>query len=206
MDRQSTTAVLAALVAVTDALLPQTQCQRCGYGGCRPYAEALVMQGVSPALCPPGGEATRQSLAALLGRDDEAAPLLSEPSCLALIRERDCIGCTQCLDACPVDAIIGAAGRMHTVFAAWCTGCALCVPVCPTDCIEMPASALLGPSARENLARYERRSARLAGRQAVRRAPQLVALETDGERLQVAVQAAVARQRQRERDRDRGAS
>ena len=202
MDGQSTTAALAALVAATDALLPQTQCQRCGYGGCRPYAEALVTQGVSPALCPPGGEATRHGLAALLHRDDEAAPLLSEPSRRALIRERDCIGCTQCLDACPVDAIIGAAGRMHTVFAAWCTGCALCVPVCPTDCIEMPGSGLLGPSARENLARYERRSVRLAGRQAVRRAPQLVAFETDGERLQAAILAAVARQRER----DRGAS
>ena len=202
MNGQSTTAALAALVAATDALLPQTQCQRCGYGGCRPYAEALVTQGVSPALCPPGGEATRQSLAALLGRHDEAAPLLSETPRLALIRECDCIGCTQCLDACPVDAIIGAAGRMHTVFAAWCTGCALCVPVCPTDCIEMPGSALLGPSASENLARYERRSARLVGRQAVRRAPQLIALETASEHLQAAVLAAVARKR----DRDRGAS
>ena len=202
MNEQSTTLVVAALIAAADALLPQTQCQRCGYAGCRPYAEALVTEAVSLARCPPGGEATRQALAALLGRDDEAAPLLSETSRLALIRERDCIGCTQCLDACPVDAIIGAAGRMHTVFAAWCTGCALCVPVCPTDCIEMPASQLPAPSARDNLARYERRSARLAGRQAVRRAPQLVALEAASERLQAAILAAVARKRER----DRGAS
>lgn len=197
MSGAPTAQAVTSLVAAVDALLPQTQCQRCGYGGCRPYAEALVNEDVSPALCPPGGEITRQSLAALLGRDDAAAPLASEQARLALIREQDCIGCTQCLGACPVDAIIGAAGRMHTVFAAWCTGCGLCVPVCPTDCIEMPASAQPLPSAQDNLARYERHGARLELHHEPRRAPQLVALENESERLQAAVQAALARKRER---------
>ena len=196
MSGPPTTLTAAALIAAVDVLLPQTQCQRCGYGGCRPYAEALVTEEVSVALCPPGGEVTRQSLAALLGRDAAAAPLTSELSRLAVIREQDCIGCTQCLDACPVDAIIGAAGRMHTVFATWCTGCALCVPVCPTDCIEMPASEQPAPSARDSLARYQRRGARLNERHGTRRAPQLVALESTTERLQAAVQAALARKRE----------
>ena len=198
MTGPSTTLVLAALVAAADALLPQTQCQRCGYNGCRPYAEAIVRQAVSPALCPPGGETTRVALAALLGRENEAAPLASETLSVAVIRERDCIGCTQCLDACPVDAIIGAAGRMHTVFAAWCTGCALCVPVCPTACIELPISVRPPPSAQDNRARYERRTLRLTARQSLRRAPQLVALESASERLQATVLAAVARKRERD--------
>lgn len=198
MSGQPTTLTAAALIAAVDALLPQTQCQRCGYGACRPYAEALVNEGVSPALCPPGGELTRQRLVALLERDDAAPPLTNEPCRVAVIRERDCIGCTRCLDACPVDAIIGAAARMHTVFESWCTGCALCVPVCPTDCIEMPVGALPAPSASDNLARYQRRRTRLNEPQDKRRAPQLVALESASERLQAAVQAAVARKRERE--------
>ena len=198
MSGQATTPTAAALIAAVDALLPQTQCQRCGYSGCRPYAEALVNDDVSPALCPPGGEATRRTLTALLGRDDAAGPLISEPARLAVVRERDCIGCTQCLDACPVDAIIGAAGRMHTVYASWCTGCGLCVPVCPTDCIEMPTSEQPAPSACDNLARFQRRGARLNEGHDLRRAPQLVVLENASELLQAAVQAAVARKRERD--------
>lgn len=195
-----TTTLTLALIAAVDVLLPQTQCQRCGYGGCRPYAEALVNEQVSPALCPPGGETTRLALAALLGRDDVAGPLSDDVLCVAVIRELDCIGCTKCLDVCPVDAIIGATGRMHTVFATWCTGCALCVPVCPTDCITMPASEQSAPSISDNLARYQRRSARLNERHTVRPAPQLVAFESTDERLQATIQAAVARKRDGERN------
>lgn len=183
------------VVAALDALLPQSQCRRCGYEGCRPYAQALVTDGVSPALCPPGGETTRQRLAALLKRDDEHAVLEDEPQRVAEIREIDCIGCRQCLDACPVDAIIGAAGRMHTVYAAWCTGCALCVPVCPTDCIALPVRSDVAPGAADNRARHERRVARLDGRHALRRAPALVEVESRTEDLRAAVQAAVARKR-----------
>lgn len=185
------------LLAAVDALLPQTQCRRCGYDGCRPYAEALVNGNVSVALCPPGGEATRQRLAALLGRDDATAPLRAEPACVALIHEPDCIGCTQCLDACPVDAIVGAAGRMHTVFSAWCTGCGLCVPVCPTDCISLPARDACLPDSADNRLRHERREARLAGRHALRRAPALVEVESEQVRLRAVIAAAVARKRGR---------
>ncbi len=183
------------MLAAVDALLPQTQCRRCGYDGCRPYAQAVVSDGASIALCPPGGETTRQRLAALLGRDDHAVPLLDEPARVAEIRESDCIGCTQCLDACPVDAIIGAAGRMHTVFTAWCTGCELCVPVCPTDCIVLPAATQSLPSIDDNRARHERRMARLDGRHTLRRVPALIEVESEAQRLRAAVLAAVARKR-----------
>lgn len=183
------------LIAAVDALLPQTQCRRCGYDGCLPYAEALVTQQVSPALCPPGGEATHQRLLEVLKRDDGAAPLASEPSRVAEIRESDCIGCRQCLDVCPVDAIIGAAGRMHTVYSAWCTGCELCVPVCPTDCIALPLRSDAAPRAEDNRARHARRAARLDGRHELRRAPVLVELGSPAEDLRAAVLAAVTRKR-----------
>lgn len=127
-----------------DKLLPQTQCGRCGYNGCRPYAEAVASGEADINRCPPGGEATMRELAALTGR--EAKPIdpecgeVSEPR-VAWIREDDCIGCTLCIQVCPVDAILGAAKQMHTVIADECTGCELCVPACPVDCIEMPAAA-----------------------------------------------------------------
>ncbi len=123
------------LIDAIDALLPQTQCAQCGYPGCRPYAEA-VANGAAIDLCPPGGEATCKALQRLLGRDGGTAPLNSEPQ-LARIRERECIGCFFCIRACPVDAIIGAPGFMHTVIEAECTGCELCVPACPVDCIDL---------------------------------------------------------------------
>ena len=183
----------ATLLVAVDALLPQTQCMRCGYAGCRPYAAALVNDAVSPARCPPGGEATHQGLVALLERDDDSAPLIDEPAQVADIREMDCIGCTQCLDVCPVDAIIGAAGRMHTVFSAWCTGCGLCVPVCPTECITLPASQQAMPSPSDNVARNARHIARLDDRHTLRRAPALIEFEAEASRLRAAVLAAVAR-------------
>lgn len=122
-----------------NALLPQTQCGQCGYPGCRPYAEAIA-DGEAINKCPPGGEAGIQALADLL--DVEAVPLDEEHgeeavTAVAFIIEEDCIGCTKCIQACPVDAIIGAAKQMHTVIVSECTGCDLCVEPCPVDCIEM---------------------------------------------------------------------
>lgn len=121
-----------------NAILPQTQCGQCGYPGCRPYAEAIAA-GDKINKCPPGGEPTIQALAELL--DVEPQPLDaaegSQNDCVAFIREEECIGCTKCIQACPVDAIIGAARQMHTVIASECTGCDLCVEPCPVDCIEM---------------------------------------------------------------------
>lgn len=124
-----------------DALLPQTQCGECGYPGCRPYAEALA-QGVAPInKCPPGGVATVKALGHLLHID--ATPYLTEAMektrapAVAIIREKECIGCTKCIQACPVDAIMGSAKWMHTVIAHECTGCGLCIEPCPVDCIDL---------------------------------------------------------------------
>jgi electron transport complex protein RnfB len=128
-------------------LLPQTQCGQCGYPGCRPYAEAIA-NGEAINKCPPGGEAGIQALADLL--DVEAIPLDEEHgeekvSAVAFIREAECIGCTKCIQACPVDAILGAAKQMHTVITSECTGCDLCVEPCPVDCIDMiPEQVSLG--------------------------------------------------------------
>jgi len=123
-----------------DALLPQTQCRRCGYDGCRPYARAIAQGAAAINRCPPGGEQTVAALAALLG-----TPVLpldrsrGEPGPLVVARidEAACIGCTLCIAACPVDAIVGAAKLMHTVLADRCTGCELCLPPCPVDCIAL---------------------------------------------------------------------
>lgn len=124
-----------------DALLPQTQCGECGYPGCLPYAEALLARSASINLCPPGGVTTLKKLGTLLEVD--ATPYLAEmtdktrlPS-IAVIDEAECVGCTKCIEACPVDAIIGSAKLMHTVLSELCTGCGLCVAPCPVDCIEM---------------------------------------------------------------------
>lgn len=119
-----------------DARLPQTQCGQCGYPGCKPYAQA-VANGDAINKCIPGGQATVEALAELLGR--ESIPLDGEEPIkkIAFIREDECIGCTKCIQACPVDAILGAAKLMHTVIAQECTGCDLCVEPCPVDCIEM---------------------------------------------------------------------
>jgi Na+-translocating ferredoxin:NAD+ oxidoreductase subunit B len=123
-----------------EAILPQTQCGQCGYPGCRPYAEALARGEAEINQCPPGGEQGVRALAELLGR--EALPLdpqhgVEKPKLLALIREAECIGCTKCIQACPVDAILGAPKLMHTVMAELCTGCELCLPPCPVDCIDL---------------------------------------------------------------------
>ncbi|WP_370300405.1 electron transport complex subunit RsxB [Abyssibacter sp.] len=129
------------LVDQIDKILPQTQCGQCNYPGCRPYAEAIAGGDADINQCPPGGEDGVIKLAELLGREPKplnpdngvAKPLPT----VAFIREDECIGCTLCIQACPVDAILGARQQMHTVIAEECTGCDLCVPPCPVDCIDM---------------------------------------------------------------------
>lgn len=128
------------IVDQLDALLPQTQCGQCGHPGCRPYAEGIA-GGEAINKCPPGGQSTINAIAALLDVEapslDEEHGEVSDVKQVAYIREDECIGCTKCIQACPVDAILGAAKQMHTVIAAECTGCDLCVEPCPVDCIDM---------------------------------------------------------------------
>ena len=136
----STDVVAAGSADRIDALLPQTQCSRCGYPSCREYAEALSAGLVALNRCPPGGATTIAALARVLGR--ESMPLDpacggERPWCVARIDEAACIGCTLCIQACPVDAILGAAKRMHTVLESECTGCELCLEPCPVDCIVL---------------------------------------------------------------------
>lgn len=136
----ATSLTVRSIVDEVDALLPQTQCRRCGYAACRPYAEALVRGVAAVNRCAPGGPATIAALSRALG----VAPLAPDPDCgvqtrrlVALIDETRCIGCRLCLRACPVDAVIGAPRRMHAVIADECNGCALCVEPCPVDCIAL---------------------------------------------------------------------
>jgi electron transport complex protein RnfB len=168
----------SALEDAIDRVLPQTQCRKCGYPACRPYAHAAASGEADINRCPPGGDAGVRRLAALTGRP--YAPL--DPACgreqprqIAVIEEARCIGCTLCIDACPVDAIVGARQQMHTVITGLCTGCELCLPPCPVDCIALaPATGAdavwdgrCADAARE---RYERRQERLGRRQVARAA------------------------------------
>ena len=166
-----------------DALLPQTQCTRCGYAGCLPYAEAIANGEADINQCPPGGTETIVALAKLTGR--ALAPLnhdngIESAPMVAIIDEERCIGCTKCLPPCPVDAIVGAPRRMHTVIAELCTGCELCVAPCPVDCIVMvpllasPLPSLVLPTASDSRARYEVHNDRVA-RRATERAATLAA-------------------------------
>ncbi|WP_266158132.1 RnfABCDGE type electron transport complex subunit B [Dyella silvatica] len=165
-----------ALVEHIDALLPQTQCEHCGYHGCRPYAEAIARGEAEINQCPPGGLAGIAKLAELLKR----APMplnpqhgVEKPRTLARIIEADCIGCTKCIQACPVDAIVGAAKLMHTVIVDDCTGCELCVPACPVDCIvlePMPMPHRDQEHADAARQHFQRREARLASERAQRQA------------------------------------
>ncbi len=160
------------LASRIDALLPQTQCTRCGYPTCRDYADAIAGDEADIDRCPPGGAEGVAALAALLGRATK--PLdpdygAEQPPQVAVIDEAVCIGCTKCIQACPVDAIVGAAKRMHTVIASECTGCELCLPPCPVDCIVLVPAAeeplsRAGVLARAEQARlrYEARNIRLS--------------------------------------------
>ena len=216
------------LVNAIDALLPQTQCTKCGYPGCRPYAEALALGEADINQCPPGGAAGIRKLARLLGLVEK--PLnpsngSETPRTAALIDESRCIGCLLCINACPVDAIVGAAKRMHTVLTESCTGCELCLPPCPVDCIDMVeldtlaqrgnrhAALLATQSAEEMAARArerfgfhefrgareeEERNRRLAKKAHDKLAqPERLPGSHDARRKKVAVQAAIERARAR---------
>lgn len=181
-----------------DDLLPQTQCTRCGYSGCRPYAEAIAANATEINRCPPGGEPTIVALSRLLGRD--AAPLdtsrgVPGPLQVARIDEGACIGCTLCIQACPVDAIVGAPKRMHGVLTSLCSGCELCVAPCPVDCIEMvPAGKdWTASDAAAARARHDSRQRRLA-------AATLASSRTvEARKREAAVAAALVRARERRR-------
>ena len=200
---------MSGLAEQIDALLPQTQCTQCGYPACRPYAEAIAKGEADIDRCPPGGEAGVRKLAALLGR--EAKPLdprygVERPRRVAVIDESRCIGCTLCIQACPVDAIVGAAKLMHTTVTALCSGCDLCLPPCPVDCIEMVpaigADALWDlPRADAARERFELRDARLE-RERGERAERLAQRALDARRCdpeagkkRAVIQAAIERAR-----------
>jgi Na+-translocating ferredoxin:NAD+ oxidoreductase subunit B len=191
------------MIARIDAVLPQTQCTRCGFAGCRPYAEALAAGTTELNRCPPGGDEVVRMLAVLTGR-----PILPlDPACgargplaVAVIDEATCIGCTLCIDACPVDAIIGAAKRMHAVMPSLCTGCELCLAPCPVDCIVMAPTARAWDRAAASAARarHDTRATRLARRERVSARTAVVA--SNGmtlEQRQALAAAAVARARAR---------
>ncbi|HEY7903804.1 MAG TPA: RnfABCDGE type electron transport complex subunit B [Casimicrobiaceae bacterium] len=167
-----------------DALLPQTQCTRCGYADCRAYAEAIADGRAGIDRCPPGGDATIAALAKLTGQP--RVPL--DPACgeyraleVARIDDAACIGCTLCIAACPVDAIIGAPKRMHAIVASLCSGCGLCLPPCPVDCIALVPAARpwTDADAGDARVRHEARRARLVRAERVSQRPARIA---DGER------------------------
>jgi electron transport complex protein RnfB len=187
-----------------DALLPQTQCRQCGYPGCRPYAIAIAAGRAGINQCPPGGEETINALAQLL--DIPVEPLdpafgVAKPPLVALIDEMTCIGCTLCIQACPVDAIAGAPRLMHTVIAAECTGCALCIAPCPVDCIAMVTTAHV-ISRQERAAhargRYLARCSRLQRDKTEREAKLAAARDETAERRK---RATIGRGMQRARER-----
>ena len=137
------TAVAIDLVERLDRLLPQTQCGQCGFAGCRPYAEAMARGEADVDRCPPGGDAGARALAHVLqvpAKPYDRTRGVQVPPQVAFVIEPDCIGCTKCIQACPVDAIVGGSKRMHVVIEPLCTGCELCVPACPVDCIILLAS------------------------------------------------------------------
>jgi Na+-translocating ferredoxin:NAD+ oxidoreductase subunit B len=160
-----------------DAELPQTQCTQCGYDGCRPYAEAIARGEAGINRCPPGGDEGVAALARLLDRPvvpiaPECGEAVEKPQ-VARIDEDLCIGCVKCIQACPVDAIIGAARQMHTVLTAECTGCGLCIPPCPVDCIDLvdnPDPTPLRERAEQFRARYDAHNERIARRRQEREA------------------------------------
>ena len=189
---------MVSLVDRVDALLPQTQCTKCGYEGCRPYAEAIAAGEADINQCPPGGAAGIEALAQLLDR--AALPLnpangFERPLTVAVIDESRCIGCTLCIPACPVDAIVGSAKRMHSVIASQCTGCDLCLPPCPMDCIAMvPRAPARAWTAADRAAARERHDARS---ERLERATAPLPIQSTRDQRAGAVAAAIARAQQR---------
>jgi len=192
-----------SLAARIDAVLPQTQCTRCGFDGCAPYADALAAATTDLNRCPPGGDAVVVALAALTGR--AAKPI--DPTCgtpgpllLAVIDEAACIGCTLCIEACPVDAIIGAQKRMHAILPSLCSGCELCVAPCPVDCISMVPAPREWTAADAGAARtrHRMRNARVARAERIANRKAAPSIESaEREKRQAAVAAALARARAR---------
>jgi electron transport complex protein RnfB len=191
------------LVERIDALLPQTQCRLCGYTGCRPYAEAIAAGRAGINQCPPGGDDGARALAALLGVawqpvDPRFGAI--KPPATAVIDETLCIGCTLCIQACPVDAIVGATRLMHAVIMRDCTGCELCIPPCPVDCINMvdtgaqPTRAERRIAAAHARARFERRTARREREQRAKRVAGRITSTNVNQRI---VLRAIERARQR---------
>jgi electron transport complex protein RnfB len=198
----------SALADAVDAFLPQTQCRQCGYAGCRPYAEAIAAGRADINRCPPGGDAVIKDLAALLA----VRPKTLDPACgthqppaVAVIDEQLCIGCTLCIQACPIDAIVGAPKLMHTVIAAECSGCELCLKPCPVDCIAMVKTweTLPAEQLKARASYFRRRFAeRLERLQRARALGRAVSHEDAAQRKKRATIAkAVERARQRLRDR-----
>ena len=185
--------MIEELASRLDALLPQTQCTRCGYPACRLYAEAIAVDEADINQCPPGGQPGVNALALLLGRGskplDPAFGIETAPA-VAIIDEDVCIGCTKCIQACPVDAIVGAAKRMHTIIAAECTGCELCIPPCPVDCIAMVVTST-APLARAEILdraalakrRFEDRNRRLSRKDGERSSRRETAKRSDTPRV-----------------------
>lgn len=155
-----------SLIEQIDALLPQTQCRKCGFSGCRPYSEAIAEGRADINQCPPGGQEGIQKLAQLLGISpkplNNAHGVPKNSRIAAWIDESICIGCTFCIQSCPVDAIVGAAKQLHTVLTAECSGCELCIAPCPMDCIRLvPAEAVPMPAPQEMRLRHQSRLQRL---------------------------------------------
>lgn len=188
------------LIEALDQVLPQTQCGLCGFSGCKPYAEAMVKENVPMNRCLPGGVEVLNTLGALLKQDP--APFLEEMAqkskspAVAVVRESECIGCTKCIQVCPVDAIIGASKQMHTILADVCTGCELCIQPCPVDCIDLnpvsPRSQQFQAQSRERYHRHMARVERENQEQITHSAPILA--KSDFEREAV-IRAAVTRAR-----------
>ena len=190
-----------------DAVLPQTQCRECDFAGCRPYAEAMARGNAQINRCPPGGIAVLEQLAELLNLDaeqyrDQVLADTREPA-TAIIREAECIGCTKCIQACPVDAIIGAGKLMHSIIAQECTGCGLCIEPCPVDCIDLQSLTTPNYDRDKAKARYQARQERLEQRQKQDRAQHQQAKQASIDKAQskaaklAHIQAALAQAKQK---------
>jgi len=185
----------SAQIHAIDALLPQTQCGKCGHDGCLPYAKALA-KGAPINQCPPGGQATVRQLAELLQVPELPLAEAQPPAQVAWIREDECIGCTKCIQACPVDAIVGAAKWMHTVIADECSGCELCLAPCPVDCIDLLPLAAEQAAVQRGRAgqfrrRWQARQTRLAQQRVEKKGRAVVSVKvtppTDSKRLKIEV-------------------
>jgi electron transport complex protein RnfB len=199
---------MISLARRIDALLPQTQCTKCGFPACRPYADAIASAAAEINRCPPGGEPLIRKLAKLVERD--YLPLdprygTEQARRVAIIDEARCIGCTLCIQACPVDAIVGAAKLMHTVVTELCSGCELCLPPCPVNCIEMVpakgADAIWGTrradAARDRFARRQARLTSASDASGTKRRPDSARIDGEAAKKRATILAAVERARAR---------